>query len=151
MTSLFLGKDRVKCGTVGHMVPRARDRSSDVAQAGAPAPPVRQGSQPVLRLQGKIGNRATAQVLARQPATATNMGTIQVDKLPTIKITGGNVGDWAAKKEAVEITSETSSSSGTPASSATRSTGTSRRGASSSGSRPTGRRSPTTPGPDRER
>ena len=62
---------------------------------GATAPPVRQGSQPVLRLQEKIGNRATAQVLARQLATATTMGTIQVDKLPTIKIWGGNVGGYS--------------------------------------------------------
>ena len=108
MTRFFLNRDGVKCGTVGLMAPRARNRSSDVAQAGAKPPPVRQGAQPVLRLQGKIGNRATGQVLARQPATATNMGTIQVDKLPSIKITGGNIGDWAAKKEAdyLEITSE---------------------------------------------
>jgi hypothetical protein len=89
------------------MAPRARNRSSDAARAGAGAVPARRSAQPVLRLQAKIGNRAASQVLARQPAT-TVLGTAQVDKLPAIKIVGGNVGDWAAKKDAdyLEITSK---------------------------------------------
>lgn len=64
-------------------------------------------ADPVLRLQRAIGNRATGQVLARAPATK-DQGTVQIGKLPTIKIVGGNAGEWAAKKnpDTLEITSE---------------------------------------------
>jgi hypothetical protein len=89
------------------MAPRARNRSSDAAHASADAPPARRSGGPVLRLQGKIGNRATGQVLARDTATK-GQGTVQVGKLPVIKITGGNAREWAAKKDpnTLEITSE---------------------------------------------
>jgi hypothetical protein len=89
------------------MAPRARNRSSDAAPASADVPLQRRSAQPVLRLQGRIGNRATGQVLARQPATK-GQGTVQIGKLPAIKIVGGNAGEWAAKKDpdTLEITSE---------------------------------------------
>jgi hypothetical protein len=89
------------------MAPRARNRSSEVATRGAVAPPARRSGDPVLRLQGKIGNRATGQVLARAPATQ-DLGTVKIGKLPAIKIMGGNAGEWAAKKDpdTLEITSE---------------------------------------------
>lgn len=89
------------------MAPRARNRSSNVAPTGAIAPVAHSTAGPVLRLQGKVGNRATAQVLARAPAEK-DLGTVKIDKLPSIKITGGNAGDWAAKKDrdTLEITSE---------------------------------------------
>jgi hypothetical protein len=89
------------------MAPRARNRSSDAAPVGADAPLARRRADPVLRLQGKIGNRATGQVLARAPATK-DQGTVKVGKLPAIKIVGGNAGEWAAKKDpdTLEITSE---------------------------------------------
>jgi hypothetical protein len=89
------------------MAPRARNRSSDVAPASADAPLARRSADPVRRLQGKIGNRATGQVLARTPATK-DQGTVQIGKLPAIKIVGGNAGEWASKKspETLEITSE---------------------------------------------
>ena len=68
---------------------------------------VRSGANPVLRLQREVGNRATRQLLARAPATPVQ-GTAQVGKLPAIKIAGGNVGEWAAKKDprTLEITSK---------------------------------------------
>ena len=62
----------------------------------------------MLSLQRMIGNRAIGQVLSRAPATP-DLGTVQIGKLPAIKIAGGNAGDWAAKKDAetLEIVSET--------------------------------------------
>jgi hypothetical protein len=89
------------------MAPRARNRSSDIAPASADAPLARRSAGPVLRLQGKIGNRATGRVLARTPATK-DQGTVRIGKLPAIKIVGGNGGEWAAKKdpETLEISSE---------------------------------------------
>jgi hypothetical protein len=89
------------------MAPRARNRSGDVAPASAEAVLARRSADPVLRLQGKIGNRATGQLLARTPATK-DQGTVQIGKLPAIKIVGGNAGEWAAKKnpETLEIISE---------------------------------------------
>jgi hypothetical protein len=89
------------------MAPRARNRSSDLAPARAGAPVARRSADPVLRLQRAIGNRATGQVLARAPATK-DQGTVQIGKLPAIKIVGGNAGEWASKKnpDTLEITSE---------------------------------------------
>jgi hypothetical protein len=89
------------------MAPRAQNRSSEVAPARAGAPVARRSADPVLRLQRAIGNRATGQVLARAPATK-DQGTVQMGKLPTINIVGGNAGEWAAKKnpDTLEITSE---------------------------------------------
>lgn len=89
------------------MAPRAQNRSSDRARASADAPVARRSADPVLRLQRMIGNRATGRVLARAPATK-DQGTVQIGKLPAIKIVGGNAGEWAAKKnpDTLEITSE---------------------------------------------
>ena len=90
------------------MAPRARPRRSELAPLGTqPARPARSGSDPVQRLQGLIGNRATGQVLARKPATA-GQGTVTIPKLPAIAITGGNAGAWAAGKDpdTLEVTSE---------------------------------------------
>jgi hypothetical protein len=89
------------------MAPRARNRSSDVAPPGADVARARRGADPVMRLQGKIGNRATGRLLARAPTT-TAQGTVQIAKLPAIRIVGGNAGEWAAKKnpDTLEITSE---------------------------------------------
>jgi hypothetical protein len=70
-------------------------------------PSARRGANPVLRLQRQIGNRATGRVLAREPATK-DQGSVKIGKLPPIKITGGNAGDWAAKRDSdtLEVTSE---------------------------------------------
>ena len=90
------------------MAPRARNRSRDLAAASPDAPVVRRSAHPMFSLQRMIGNRAIGQVLSRTPAK-TDLGTVQIGKLPAIKITGGNAGDWAAKKDAdaLEIVSET--------------------------------------------
>jgi hypothetical protein len=85
----------------------ARTRRSDVAQVSADAPVAGRSAPPVLRLQRAIGNRALGRLLARAPATP-DQGTVQIGKLPAIKIVGGNAGQWAAKKnpDTLEITSE---------------------------------------------
>ena len=71
----------------------ARDRNRQcipsTGSAGTHAPVARASANPVLRLQRQIGNRATGQVIARAPATK-DYGTVQVGKLPAIKIVGGN-------------------------------------------------------------
>src|SRR4051812_13488105 len=89
------------------MAPRVRNRSSDVAPGSADAALARPSAHPVLRLQAQIGNRATGQVLARTPA-AKDYGTVEITKLPSIKVVGGNARDWAAKKDpnTLEIISE---------------------------------------------
>jgi hypothetical protein len=89
------------------MPPRARIRSTDVAPASIDARVAWRSVHPVLGLQRTIGNRATGHVLAREPATK-DQGTVQIGKLPPIKIVGGNAGEWAAKKnpETLEIVSE---------------------------------------------
>jgi hypothetical protein len=89
------------------VAPRARNHSSDVAPVGAEVARARRSADPVLLLQAKIGNRGTGRVLARTPTT-TPQGTVQIGKLPAIKIVGGNAGEWAAKKnpDTLEITSE---------------------------------------------
>lgn len=90
------------------MAPRERSRSSNAAQANASqAASARRSPDPVLRLQAKIGNRAAGQVLAREPETKRE-GTIRLGKLPEITIVGGNVKDWAAKKDVdtLEVISE---------------------------------------------
>jgi hypothetical protein len=61
----------------------------------------------VLRLQRAAGNRATTRILARDEAK-TDYGTVQIPKVPAIKLTGGNALDWAAKKDVdkLELISE---------------------------------------------
>jgi hypothetical protein len=89
------------------MSPQARNRSGGRSPASADAPIARRATDPVLRLQRKIGNRATAQLLARAPATK-DQGTVQIGKLSAIKVVAGNAGEWAAKQnpDTLEITSE---------------------------------------------
>lgn len=89
------------------MASRARSRNSDAALPRADAAVTRRHANPVAQLQRAIGNRATGQVLAREPATK-DQGTVQIPKLPAIKIVGGNAGQWAAKKDpdTLEVSSE---------------------------------------------
>jgi hypothetical protein len=86
---------------------RARNRSGDRSPASGDAAFARRSADPVLALQRMIGNRATGQVLARAPASK-DQGTVQIGKLPAIKIVAGNASEWAAKKnpDTLEITSE---------------------------------------------
>ena len=75
-------------------------RKGNEAASRTGTPPVaRRSANPVIGLQRQIGNRATAQVLARAPAVK-DQGSVHVGKLPAIKILGGNAGDWAARKDA---------------------------------------------------
>ena len=65
----------------------------------------RRNANPVLALQRSIGNRAVAQVLARDPART---GTVKIAGVGTIKVNGGNLEEWAgtAALDTVEVTSK---------------------------------------------
>jgi hypothetical protein len=77
----------------------------EIASAGADTAVARRGANPALLLHRKIGNRATGQLIARAPAVK-NHGTVQIGKLPAIKIVGGNAGDWTKNQpNTLEITS----------------------------------------------
>src|SRR4051812_9602460 len=81
-----------------------RRRDSTGAEASRSAP--RRSVNPVLELQRSIGNRATAQVLARTP---TGTGTVEIGAVGKIKVKGGNLAEWAGKgaPDTVDVTSQT--------------------------------------------
>jgi hypothetical protein len=87
------------------MAQRDHDRSNALGQGRARTGPPRRGESPVLALQRRLGNRATAQLLARQ-GTGSGRGTFQnsveVGKLGPIEITQSNIGDWIAHKSSAE-------------------------------------------------
>jgi hypothetical protein len=60
----------------------------------------------VLALQRSVGNRATAQLLARQSGGGSGRGTfensVQIGKLGPIEITQSNVADWIAHKASAD-------------------------------------------------
>jgi hypothetical protein len=66
---------------------------------------LRRSANPVLALQRSIGNRAVAQVLARDPART---GSVKISGLGEIKVKGGNLEEWAgtAALDTVEVTSK---------------------------------------------
>ncbi len=67
-----------------------------------PDPPQpRHDADAVLALQQAIGNRGTAQLIARDKDKnrPSFEHSVKLGKLGPIEITGGNVGDWAAKKD----------------------------------------------------
>jgi hypothetical protein len=67
-----------------------------------PRPPLsRRSASPILELQRTIGNRRTIRVLARDKNKnrASFEHSVKIGKLGPIQITGGNVADWAAKKD----------------------------------------------------
>jgi hypothetical protein len=66
-----------------------------------PDPPLpRRSVDAVLELLRAIGNRGTARVLAREKDKnrPSFEHSVKIGKLGPIEITGGNIGDWAAKK-----------------------------------------------------
>ena len=75
---------------------RDHDRRREPGPLAQPRPSV----NAVLELQRTIGNRGTTQVLARD--TDKNRPnfehSVKFGKFGPIEITGGNIGDWAAKK-----------------------------------------------------
>ncbi|HEY1714286.1 MAG TPA: hypothetical protein VGG07_15365 [Solirubrobacteraceae bacterium] len=63
----------------------------------------RSGDGPVLALQRSLGNRATAQLLARKGANkGTFENSVQIGKLGPIEITQSNIGDWIAHKSSAQ-------------------------------------------------
>ena len=62
----------------------------------------RRSADAVLALQQAIGNRGTARLLARDKDDKNRPSfehSVKIGKLGPIEITGGNIGDWAAKKD----------------------------------------------------
>ena len=84
-------------------MPRARRLDTDRSQ-GSPSP-LRRSANPVLALQRSIGNRAVAQVLAREP---DRTGTVKIPGVGTINVKGGNLEEWAGTgaPDTVDVTSK---------------------------------------------
>lgn len=82
------------------MYERYHDRGGEPGQT-RPHPPPRRSVNAVLALQRAIGNRATARALAREKDQnrPSFEHSVKIGKLGPIQITGGNIGDWAAKKD----------------------------------------------------
>ena len=79
-----------------------RHHRRDEADELRPDPPrPRRSVDAVLALQQAIGNRGTADVLAREQDKnrPSFEHSVKIGKLGPIEITGGNVADWAAKKD----------------------------------------------------
>jgi hypothetical protein len=79
---------------------------------GAPAAPELLGhDNPVLALQRSIGNRAVAQMIARDPVRT---GTVEIAGVGAVKVKGGNLEEWAGKgtPDTVELTSQKGKHSG---------------------------------------
>jgi hypothetical protein len=84
------------------MYQRYQDRGGEPGQGRSDAPLPRRKVNPVLVLQRAIGNRGTTRVLARdkkQKNRPSFENSVTVGKLGPIEITGGNIADWAAKKD----------------------------------------------------
>jgi hypothetical protein len=77
-------------------------RQPGAAQA---APELQGHDNPVLALQRSIGNRAVAQMVAREP---TRTGSVEIPGVGTVKVKGGNLEEWAGKgaPDWVEVSSE---------------------------------------------
>ena len=88
------------------MPERETDRRRDRVGTGASPSLPRRSANPVLELQRSIGNRATAQVLARSPART---GIVEIGAVGQIKVKGGNLEEWAGKgaPDTVDVTSQT--------------------------------------------
>ena len=73
----------------------------------APSVPDRD-RDPVLELQRSAGNAAVARMLARAPAAKGTTGSVQIGGVGEIKVSGGNLEEWAGKgaPDAVEVVSE---------------------------------------------
>jgi hypothetical protein len=87
-----------------HMGERETERQREWRRTHPAPPPLLRESHPILALQRAIGNRAVAQMLARAPATT---GTVQIHGVGDIKVTGGNLKQWAGSEvpETVTVTS----------------------------------------------
>jgi hypothetical protein len=81
------------------------ERRRELSRRQTSGVPGRRSANPVLALQRSIGNRAVAQVLARDPGRT---GTVQIGGVGTIKVKGGNLDAWAGKgsPDMVDVTSD---------------------------------------------
>jgi hypothetical protein len=86
------------------MPQRDHDRRNQDGQPGSRTAPTRRGGSPVLALQRRVGNRATAQLLARKgdSGRGTFENSVQIGKLGPIEITQSNIGDWIANKSGAD-------------------------------------------------
>jgi hypothetical protein len=88
-------------------------RASRRRQPGAAttAPEALGHDNPVLALQRAAGNRAVAQLIAREP---TRTGSVEIPGVGSVKVKGGNLEEWAGKgaPDWVEVTSEKGKHSG---------------------------------------
>jgi len=90
---------RLRYGRPQAMYQRDHDRRSEPGQTRSRRALPRRRAHPVLALQRLIGNRATTRVLARDKNRGTFEHGVKIGKLGPIEITGGNIGDWIAKKD----------------------------------------------------
>jgi hypothetical protein len=74
---------------------RDRELARGHRREDTPARPARRANNPVLALQQAAGNRAVAQMVARQPSASKTNPTVKIGKF-TIEVTGGNLGAWAS-------------------------------------------------------
>ena len=78
-----------------------RDRAEKPDEIRPDPPLPRRSEDAVLALQRAIGNHGTARVLARDKDKnrPSFEHSVKIGKLGPIEITGGNIADWAAKKD----------------------------------------------------
>ena len=86
------------------MPERATDRRQPGRAPGAPSLP-RRSSNPVLARRRALGNRAVAQMLAREPVRT---GTVNIPGVGTIQVKGGNLEEWDGTESffTVDVTSK---------------------------------------------
>ena len=93
------------------MPERAIDRHRRREQAPTPTDPslLRHSADPVLALQRSAGNRAVADMLAREPAAKGVTGSVRIAGVGEIKVSGGNLEEWSGKgsPDTVDLTSGT--------------------------------------------
>jgi hypothetical protein len=83
---------------------RARS-TTEVGQGRSHTAVAPRRDSPVLALQRILGNRATAQLLARKGGGAsrgTFANSVQIGKLGPIEISQSNVGDWISHKDSAD-------------------------------------------------
>ena len=85
-----------------------RRRRREAARTPASPSAADRISDPVLELQRTAGNAAVARMLARAPAAKGTTGSVQIGGVGVIKVSGGNLEEWAGKgaPDAVEVASE---------------------------------------------
>jgi len=80
---------------------RYHDRGGEPGRNRPEPPSQRRSVHPALALQRAIGNRGAGRVLARDKGKNRENfpHSVKIGKLGPIEITGGNIGEWAAKKD----------------------------------------------------